>query len=189
MVAQTEMMARVGQPVSVPPDEEIPSWEDVQMAQRRGDNATQLLRQTREMVALAQDLLPRVESLEVRAELAEALGWPLVITPAEPDPGRDWSRVEAHLFNPNGKWKYQVWLDYSDEREELGVDLPGVSPAGWHFDGHEMAKRALYRATTNGTSGVTIHDLGEYWHLFVPNPPQGYPHWVRPGDPDERVGV
>jgi hypothetical protein len=128
----------------------------------------------------AQQLLPRVESLEVRAELATALGVPVSITSEEPDPGRDWSRVEGHLFKPSGKWGYQVWLDYTGERR-LGVS--GEGPHGWHFDGHEMAKRALHRATTNGTSGVTISALGSYWHLFVPHPPQGFPHWVQPDTP------
>ena len=100
-------------------------------------------------------LLPRVESLEVRADLAEALGTPLAITPEEPDPGRDWSRVEAHLFKPGGKWKYRVWLDYTGERFR---DVPGEGPHGWHFDGAEMAHRALSRATANGTSGVSIRE-------------------------------
>jgi hypothetical protein len=134
----------------------------------------------------AVSLLPRVESLEVRADLAEALGVPLVITPEEPDPGRDWSRVEAHLFNPNGKWKYQVWLDYTGDRH---TGRSGEGPHGWHFDGDEMAKRALARATARGTSEVSIQHLGEYWHLFVPNPPQGPPLWVQPGNPNERVDV
>jgi hypothetical protein len=145
-----------------------------------------ILNSRAEAFVAAIELLPRVESLEVRADFAEALGAPLVITPEDPDPGRDWSRVEAHLFNPNGKWKYQAWLDYTGERHR---GVPGEGPAGWHFDGTAMAKRALARATGNGTSEVTIYDLGEYWHLFVPHPPQGYPHWVRPGDPDERVDV
>jgi hypothetical protein len=140
-------------------------------------------------VSAAIELFPRIEELDVRADLAEALKVPLDITPEEPDPGRDWSRVRAHLFNPNGKWKYQVWLDYIGEREELAVRPPGVGPAGWHFDGAAMAKRALRRATANGTSGVSIVKLGEYWHLFVPNPPQGYPLWVQPDEPNERVDV
>jgi hypothetical protein len=108
------------------------------------------------------------------------------ITPEEPEPERDWSKVKAHLFKPGGKWMYQVFLDYTGERH-LGV--PGEGPAGWHWDGHEMAKRALARATDNGTSGVSIRELGEYWHLFVPDPPQGFPMWVQPGDPNERVDV
>lgn len=103
------------------------------------------------------------------------------ITPEEPEPGRDWSRVRAFLFNPNGKFKYQVWLDYTGERVTVDpIYAPGVGPHGWHWDGHEMAKRALHRATTNGTSEVTISALGAYWHLFVPDPPQGFPHWVQP---------
>jgi hypothetical protein len=136
-------------------------------------------------VTRATELLPRVESLEVRADLAEALGLPLVITPEEPDPGRDWSRVEGHLFKPGGKWKYRVFLDYTGERkppESSGYSEPGVGPHGWHFDGAEMAKRALARATANGTSEVTISTLGTYWHLFVPHPPQGYPHWIKPDE-------
>lgn len=125
-------------------------------------------------------LLPRVESLEVRADLAEALGVGLRLSPEEPDPGRDWAKVEAHLFKPSGKWAYQVWLDYTGERHR-GVS--GEGPHGWHFDGHEMARRALARATSNGTSGVTFSELGSYWHLFVPHPPQGFPHWVQPVGP------
>lgn len=131
-------------------------------------------------VADAVTLLPRVESLEVRADLAEALGVGLRLSPEEPDPGRDWTKVEAHLFKPSGKWAYQVWLDYAGERHR-GVS--GEGPHGWHFDGHEMARRALARATANGTSGVTFSELGSYWHLFVPHPPQGFPHWVQPVGP------
>lgn len=131
-------------------------------------------------VADVMTLLPRVESLEVRADLAEALGVGLRLSPEEPDPGRDWSKVQAHLFKPSGKWMYVVWLDYTGERHR-GVS--GEGPHGWHFDGHGMARRALSRATSRGTSGVSISELGSYWHLFVPHPPQGYPHWVQPVGP------
>lgn len=122
-------------------------------------------------------LLPRVEELEVRADLREALGSPYVLTPEEPDPERDWSKVRGELFTSSGKWKYSVRLDYTGERHR-GVS--GEGPHGWHFDGNAMAHRALARATGVGTSGVTIRELGEYWHLFVPNPPQGFPLWVQP---------
>jgi hypothetical protein len=132
-----------------------------------------------EAVTAAIELLPRIEPLEVRADLARALNVPLDITPEEPDPGRDWSKVEAHLFTPNGKWKYQVWLDYTGERKDPDTG-PGVGPHGWHWDGRAMAHRALSRATSVGTSGVRIRALGDYWHLFVPHPPQGFPHWIQP---------
>lgn len=101
------------------------------------------------------------------------------ITPEEPEPERDWSKVRAHLHKPSGKWMYQVWLDYTGERWVHGGKGP-EGPAGWHFDGSEMAKRALARATDNGTSEVSIRELGDHWHLFVPDPPQGYPIWVQP---------
>lgn len=131
-----------------------------------------------ECITAAVQLLPRVESLEVRADLAEALGHKLEITPEEPDPGRDWSRVEGHLFSATGKWKYRVWLDYSSLRGK--PNEPGYGPSGWHFAGAAMAERALEIATLNDRSGVSISKLGTYWHLFVPHPPQGYPIWVRP---------
>lgn len=95
----------------------------------------------------------------------------------EPDPGRDWSKVEAHLFKPSGKWEYQVFLDYTGERHR---GVPGEGPSGWHWDGDEMAKRALARATDNGTSEVNIRELKNYWHMFIPAPPQGFPYWVQP---------
>ena len=129
-------------------------------------------------ITAAVQLLPRVESLEVRADLAQALGHKLEITPEEPDPGRDWSRVEAHLFKPTGKWMYRIWLDYSTLRS--APHATGCGPSGWYFAGGAMAEQALAIATDNGTSGVTIRELGTYWHLFVPHPPQGFPIWVRP---------
>lgn len=129
-------------------------------------------------ITAAVQLLRRIEPLEVRADLAEALGHKLEITPEEPDPGRDWSRVRGELFNPGGKWKYSVWLDYSGLRS--APNERGCGPAGWYFAGAAMAEQALAIATDNHTSGVRIRELGTYWHLFVPDPPQGYPIWVRP---------
>lgn len=211
LVAQTELMQRIEQhDIANPTDSEIAyiarieresydrgyenarsqfeDWDRLHAADERAANLSDLLHQTREKLqaleSIATQLAPDQPEHNVRWLLARLRGDAFPeITPEEPEPGRDWSRVEAHLFKPGGKWKYQVWLDYSDEREELGVDLPGVGPAGWHSDGHEMAKRALYRASNRGTSGVTILVLGSYWHLFVPNPPQGHPHWVQPDEP------
>lgn len=97
------------------------------------------------------------------------------LSPEEPEPGRDWTRVEAAVFTANGKFKYQVFLDYTGERHR---GLPGEGPSGWHHDGHMMARRALARATLHGTSEVTFDSLPEGWTLFVADPPQGYPHCV-----------
>lgn len=120
-------------------------------------------------------VLARVEPLDVRADLAEALNMPLTITPEEPDPGRDWSRVRAEVFKPSGKWMYSVWLDYSTLRGNAGGPR---GPHGWHFDGNAMAREALRLATERGTSGVSFTELYEGWRMFIPNPPQGYPHYV-----------
>lgn len=155
---------------------------------RDADAATEAMRARLDPVLAsvksAVELLPRVEALEVRADLAKALGHKLTITPEEPDPGRDWSRVEAHLFKPSGKWMYQAWLDYTGER--LAVDVPGVGPHGWHFDGSGMARRALHRATANKTSGVTFSVIPNGWRMFVLHPPQGFPLYVIGGLPDDR---
>ena len=102
------------------------------------------------------------------------------ITPEEPEPGRDWSRVAAHVFMPTGKWKYQVFLDYTEMRH--GWRGSGEGPSGWHFDGEAMAREALQLATERGTSGVTFDELPPDWHMFVQNPPQGYPFWVHGRD-------
>lgn len=104
---------------------------------------------------------------------------PLELSPAEPAPGRDWSKVEAHLFKPTGKWMYQVFLDYTGERHR-GVS--GEGPHGWHFDYEAMAKRAFARATENGTSEVVYHEIPPSYHLFVQAPPQGFPIWVHGAD-------
>lgn len=143
-------------------------------------------------ITAAVQLLPRVESLEVRADLAQALGHKLEITPEEPDPGRDWSRVRGELFKPSGKWMYSVWLDYTGERkppESSGYSEPGVGPHGWHFDGGAMARQALANATERGTSGVTMREIPNGWRLFVPDPPQGFPLYAIGSRPDDRPDI
>jgi hypothetical protein len=97
------------------------------------------------------------------------------LTPEEPEPGRDWTRVEACLFNANGKYKYRVFLDYTGLRHQ-GVQ--GEGPSGWHYDGAWMAREALRIATENGTSEVTFKQIPTGWRLFVADPPQGYPHYA-----------
>lgn len=104
------------------------------------------------------------------------------IDETEPEPGRDWFRVEAHLFKPSGKWMYRVYLDYSGLRHR---GIPGEGPAGWHFDGPKMARIALHTATTRGTSEVSMREIPTGWRLFVQNPPQGYPVYAIGGLPDE----
>jgi hypothetical protein len=73
----------------------------------------------------------------------------------------DITRVPAHLFKPSGKWEYDVTLDYT------GLDLD-------HWNLGELAQQALANATANGTSGVIISDLGDYWTLVVIRPPGPY---------------
>lgn len=96
-------------------------------------------------------------------------------TPKPPD----WSKVDAHLFNENGKWKYHVRLDYTgllslgEPPDSRALDLKGV-----HWNGHEMARQALRQATEKGTSGVVIREIHWGWTLVVFEPPQGFPHLV-----------
>ena len=167
-------------------------WEDaVQTTPRRSnlhkDDANEVVVEQAAMLDAAEknmaavwQLLPRVEPLEVRAVLAEALGHELEITHENPDPGRDWSRVRGELFKPSGKWMYSVWLDYSGLRRR-GVS--GEGPHGWHFDGSAMARLALMYATDGNRSGVTMREIPNGWRLFVPDPPQGYPLYVIGGRP------
>ncbi len=76
--------------------------------------------------------------------------------------------VEAHLFKPSGKWGYEARLDYT------GLDTD-------HYDQHSLALQALAQATANGTSGVTLADLANYWTLVVIDGPAGYPIMVKGG--------
>jgi hypothetical protein len=86
----------------------------------------------------------------------------------------DLAKVPAHLFNPGGKWKYDVTLDYT------GLDLN-------HWNLHELAEQALANATANGTSGVIISELGDYWQLVVINPPGPFSHPIMAGSPAARA--
>ena len=76
--------------------------------------------------------------------------------------------VPAQLFTPAGKWKYDVSLDYT------GLDLD-------HWDLGTLAEQALAAATANGTSGVTIGALGDYWTLVVVSPPGPFSHPIMVG--------
>lgn len=71
--------------------------------------------------------------------------------------------VQGFLFNPNGKYKYEVLLDYT------GLDYN-------HWDLWENAEKALRQATEKGISGVVYQELGDYWVLFVPEPWGKFPH-------------
>jgi hypothetical protein len=86
----------------------------------------------------------------------------------------DITRVPAHLFNPGGKWKYDVTLDYT------GLDLD-------HWNLGELAEQALANATANHTSGVIISELGDYWRLVVINPPGPFSHPIMAGSPAARA--
>jgi hypothetical protein len=78
----------------------------------------------------------------------------------------DLTNVEGHLFTPYGKWKYEVRLDYT------GLDI-----SDW--DHWALARQALAQATANGTSGVTIADLTDYWSLVITDGPAGFPIMVK----------
>lgn len=88
-------------------------------------------------------------------------------------------RCPAHLFNLTGKWKYEVFLDYTGmvEWDERG-DTKLVGPGGRFLNAGDAARDALRQATANGTSGVTISELGLYT-LVVIEPPNGFPVMVR----------
>lgn len=78
------------------------------------------------------------------------------------------SKVPAELFNPHGKWKYSVKLDYRNQ------------PDGY-INPHDNATRAFEQASANGTSEVTMSTIPAGWTLFVPEPPEGWPLMVRGG--------
>lgn len=67
------------------------------------------------------------------------------------------NHAEGFLFNPGGKWKYTVLLDYT------GLDYDD-------WDLWSSAEKALKQATEKGISGVRITELGDYWILVVPEP-------------------
>lgn len=104
---------------------------------------------------------------------------------------RDWSRVSGHLFKPSGKWGYVAELDYGPDVPRL---LSGPERSEWeaehgpaeYLNPSDAAERALERATSNGTSGVGINAVGDYWTLVVTDPPNGWPVMVRPKPPAHR---
>ena len=88
------------------------------------------------------------------------------------------NRCPAHLFKPSGKWEYEVFLDYTGmvEWDERGYTKL-VGPGGKYLNPADAACEALRQATANGTSGVTISELGQYT-LVVVEPPNGFPVMV-----------
>jgi hypothetical protein len=66
-------------------------------------------------------------------------------------------KVEADLFNENGKWKYHVVLDYDGGDHET-------------WDLWSEAEKALSRATEQGISGVTLSKIPNDWMLVVLEP-------------------
>lgn len=73
---------------------------------------------------------------------------------------------KAHLFNENGKWKYDVWLHYgnADDFDYANWDL-------W-----TEARKAFRRATEMGASGVILTTVPAGWMLVVPEPVARYEH-------------
>lgn len=86
----------------------------------------------------------------------------------------------GHLFTPSGKWKYDVELDYG--LAGLNDDDRGTirDTDGRVVDAYDAAQLALTASTDAGISGVTIRELGDYWTLLVPSPPNGWPILVHP---------
>lgn len=90
------------------------------------------------------------------------------------------------LFNPRGKWGYNVKLDYGDfvqhckDLDDYQQGRRSTAPSPVYRDPNDEAQRALARATKRGVSGVTIGDLNDYWILVVPEPPNGWPTCVLP---------
>lgn len=96
------------------------------------------------------------------------------------DGGQRLSEVRGHLFTPTGKWKYDVSLDYSEIWHRI-ISQPAREVAENIFgrleylSPEDAARMALDRASRRGTSGVSVRDLGDYWTLVVPDPPNGWP--------------
>ena len=82
------------------------------------------------------------------------------------------THVQAHLFNERGKWKYEVFLDYSGSWS-LASDVNG------YIDPVDAAELALETATNAGTSGVMMRKLESGWMLVVFEPPNGWPIMVK----------
>jgi hypothetical protein len=86
----------------------------------------------------------------------------------------DISKVPGHLFKQSGKWKYEVFLDYTGILNMDGTPVGGEK--NW-MSANTAALRALKQATEKGTSGVSLKVPGLY-HLVVFNPPNGFPVMV-----------
>lgn len=70
---------------------------------------------------------------------------------------------KAYLFSNNGKWKYDVWLDYTDVNYDT-------------WDLWTEARKALKCSTENNTSGVTIAEIPDGWMLVVTDPISKFQH-------------
>lgn len=81
------------------------------------------------------------------------------------DPPRD--DVRAEVFTRNGKWKYEVSLDYTDTETVTGQN--------GYCDPSVAALHALCTATRRGTSGVVFEELPASYALVVFDPPNGWP--------------
>jgi hypothetical protein len=86
----------------------------------------------------------------------------------------NWDRVEADLFVAgSGKWKYRVFLDYSDTWHRL--QSPSHHPDGY-LRPETAAWAALRKATEMGNSEVSVCNSQDgYFALVVRNPPNGWP--------------
>jgi hypothetical protein len=82
--------------------------------------------------------------------------------------------VRAEVFKPGGKWMYSVKLDYSRTAEIEHLPSHYINPV-------EAAVLALKTATQRGTSEVIFDHLYADWHMFVPDPPNGWPIMVTGG--------
>jgi hypothetical protein len=82
------------------------------------------------------------------------------------------SRVPGYLFKQSGKFKYEVFLDYTGI-----LNLDGTPVRGKWLSPSDAALKALKQATQNGTSEVSLEAPGSL-HLVVINPPTGFPVMV-----------
>lgn len=86
------------------------------------------------------------------------------------DGGQRYDSVQAFMFKPNGKFKYEVELNYTKSYIENDYTEPS-----------DAAVIALIQSTIMGTSGIQSYKGdNEYWTIVVPDPPEGYPVMVIP---------
>jgi hypothetical protein len=93
------------------------------------------------------------------------------------DPPRN--DVRAEVFTDTGKWKYSVKLDYTKTAKL--AKLAKLANDSGYIEPVIAAASALFVATKAGTSEVTFEYLPRGWHMFVPDPPNGWPIMVTGG--------